>query len=126
MQALLASFAYALTGLGYLLRTQRNARIHVLVGACALFLGALVRLDRCEWLILVLTIAVVLACEGLNTALEVTVNLITCDHHPLAGLAKDVAAGAVLLCALASVVIGGIIFLPHLWPLIRSGLNIGG
>lgn len=126
VKALLASFAYAFAGLGYLLRTQRNARIHVLLGACAVALGVLVRLERCEWLVLVLTITLVLAGEGLNTALEVTVNLVTCDYHPLARIAKDVAAGAVLLCALASIIIGGIIFWPHLWPIVLSLLKFRG
>jgi diacylglycerol kinase (ATP) len=117
---LIASFGYAFHGIWHLLRTQRNAQIHCLVGACALALGAVLRIARWEWLALVLTIALVLAAEGVNTAIEATVDLASSTHHPLAKVAKDVGAGTVLLCAIASVVVGCIIFLPHLAPLLAQ------
>lgn len=116
MKAFLASFSYALAGLGYLLRTQRNARIHVVLGTCALTLGALLRLDRTEWMVLIIACTLVLAAEGVNTAIEAAVDTATSTYHPMARAAKDVAAGTVLLCAIAAVVLGGIIFLPNLWP----------
>ncbi len=119
---LVASFRYALQGLWYVLRTQRNAQIHCLAGACALALAAALRVERWEWLVLLLTITLVLAAEGANTAIEAAVDLVTTTHHPLAKVAKDVAAGTVLLCAIASVVIGGVLFLPHLWPVL-TGLS---
>ncbi len=117
---LLASFGYAFSGLGYLLRTQRNAQIHCLVAACALTLGMVLGLARWEWLALVLTITMVLAAEGMNTAIEAAVDVATSTFHPLARVAKDVAAGTVLLCAIAAVVVGCLIFLPHLLPFIHT------
>jgi diacylglycerol kinase len=120
MRPLIAAFGYAFQGLWYLLRTQRNAQIHCLVAACALALGAALRIARWEWLALVLTIAMVLAAEGVNTAVEAAVDLACASQHPLAKVAKDVAAGTVLICAIASVIIGCIIFLPHLLPLLRQ------
>ncbi|NCC35454.1 MAG: diacylglycerol kinase family protein, partial [Chloroflexia bacterium] len=72
------------------------------------------RIERWEWLILVLTMTLVLAAEGVNTAVEATVDLATTSYHPLAKIAKDVAAGTVLLCACGSIVVGCLIFLPRL------------
>jgi diacylglycerol kinase (ATP) len=119
---LVASFRYAFEGLWYLLRTQRNAQIHCLVGACVVALAAALRVERWEWIALLLTITLVLAAEGANTAVEAAVDLVTTTRHPLAKVAKDVAAGTVLLCAIASVIIGCVIFLPHLWPVL-TGLS---
>jgi diacylglycerol kinase (ATP) len=115
---LISAFRFAFHGVGYLLRTQRNAQIHCLVAACALALGALLGLARWEWLALVLTITLVLAAEGVNTAVEAAVDVATSQYHPLARVAKDVAAGTVLICAIASVIVGCIIFIPHLWELL--------
>src|SRR5215207_524960 len=81
---LIASFGYAFSGLWYLLRTQRNAQIQLLVGACALALGAFLSLERWEWLALIFTCVLVLAAEGVNTAVEVVVDLATPGYHPLA------------------------------------------
>lgn len=117
---LIAAFGYALQGVGHLLRTQRNAQIHCLVGACAVALGAALRIERWEWLALVLTIALVLAAEGMNTAVEAAVDLATTARHPLAKVAKDVAAGTVLICAVAAVIVGCIVFLPHLWTIAQG------
>lgn len=122
---LLAAFGYALDGLSYLFRTQRNAQIHALIAACALSLGAFLGLARWEWLVLVLTITLVLAAEGFNTALEAAVDLTTTAPHPLAKIAKDVAAGTVLLCAGSAVLVGCLIFLPHLWPILQALIDSG-
>jgi hypothetical protein len=72
---------------------------------------------RLRWLALALTITLVLAAEGVNTAVEAVVDLVTPGFHPLAKIAKDVAAGTVLLTAIGAVVVGVIIFLPRLWTL---------
>lgn len=115
-----ASFRYATQGLWYLLRTQRNAQIQASCAILALALAALLRISRLEWLVLILTIALVLALEGVNTALEAVVDLVTGDYHPLAKVAKDVAAGAVWTMALASLPIGALIFLPRLLALLAG------
>jgi diacylglycerol kinase (ATP) len=114
---LLSSFRYAFAGLGYLLWTQRNAKIHVAAGLAAVVLGLVLRIERGEWLALVLTITLVLAAEGVNTAVEATVDLASPGYHPLAKVAKDVAAGTVLLTAIASLIVGLIVFVPRLLTL---------
>jgi diacylglycerol kinase len=98
-----------------LFRTQRNARIHLVVGAFAAGLAAWLQISRGEWAILVLTIAAVIILEGLNTAIEAAVDLAQPDPHPLAKVAKDVAAGMVLVAAIASVAVGLLILGPPLW-----------
>jgi len=111
---LIRSFHFAFQGLFYLVRTQRNARIELVIGAIACALGAWLRITRIEWCILVLTIACMLILEGLNTAIEAAVDLASPQQHPLAKTAKDVAAAMVLIAAIASVVIGLLIFVPRL------------
>jgi diacylglycerol kinase (ATP) len=122
--SLAASFRYAFAGLGYLLWTQRNAKIHSVIGLAAVTLGILLGLDRFEWLVLALTIAIVLAAEGINTALEAAVDLASPDYHPLAKIAKDVGAGTVLLTAIAAVIVGLLLFLPRLLPLALHWLKL--
>ena len=112
---LLGSFRFAFAGIGYLFRTQRNARIHSVIAAIVCLLAAWLRVTRIEWSILILTIACVLILEGLNTALEAVVDLAAPQIHPLAKTAKDVTAGMVLIAAIASVIIGLLILGPPLW-----------
>jgi diacylglycerol kinase (ATP) len=116
------SFRYAIAGLRYLLWTQRNAKIHTAIGLAAVALGFVLGIDRYEWLILTLTIAIVLAAEGVNTAIEAVVDLASPSYHPLAKIAKDVGAGTVLLTAIAAVIVGMLLFLPHLLTLLLSWL----
>lgn len=115
---LLASFRYAFAGLRHLLWTQRNAKIHSALGLLAAGLGLLLGIDRYEWLALLITITIVLAAEGVNTAIEAAVDLASPSYHPLAKVAKDVGAGTVLLTAIAAVLVGLVLFLPHLWALV--------
>lgn len=117
---LFQSFRYAFSGLWHTLRTQRNARIHLLIAGAVTVLGLWLRLDALHWAVLVLTIALVFFAEAINTVVEATVDLITADFDPLAKVAKDVAAGAVLVTALAAVAIGLLILGPPL--LARLGL----
>lgn len=112
---LLKSFYFAFAGIGYLFRTQRNARIELTLGTVACILAMWVKITRAEWGVLLLTIASVLILEGLNTAVEAAVDLASPDLHPLAKTAKDVAAGMVLIAAIASVGVGLVILGPPLW-----------
>jgi diacylglycerol kinase (ATP) len=111
----LASFKYAFAGLWHVFRTQRNARIHLSVAVVVVAVGLWLGLNRTEWAIIVLTIGLVLAAEAFNTVVEVAVDLATAEYHPLAKVAKDMAAGAVLLMVIAAVVVGLLILGPPLW-----------
>ena len=113
------SFACALTGVQYAIRSQRNMRIHTVAALLAMMTGWLTAITRMEWLILILTIAAVLVAELFNTALEALVDIVSPTYHPLAKAAKDAAAGAVLVAAAASLIVGGIIFYPPLVLLMR-------
>src|SRR3954453_18347997 len=109
------SFYFAFAGLSYLFRTQRNARVHAAIGAAACGLGMWLRIERGGWAVLVFTIALVLILEGLNTAVEAAIDLASPQIHPLAKAAKDLAAGMVLIAAIASVGVGLLILGPPLW-----------
>jgi diacylglycerol kinase len=111
---LLRSFGYALEGIGYIFRTQRNARIEVVVGIGAVLLAAWLGVTAVEWAVLVITIALVLALEWINTSLELAVTLASPERDPSAKAAKDVAAACVLLGAVVSVVVGLLILAPRL------------
>ncbi len=111
---LVRSFYFAFAGIAYLFRTQRNARIELVIALVVCALGAWLRITRLEWAILVVMIAMVLILEGLNTALEAAVDLASPEIHPLAKVAKDVTAGMVLIAAIASVVVGLLILGPPL------------
>lgn len=108
------SFSYARAGAEHALRTQRNIWIHIGAGLLVIGLALWLKVSRVEMAILILTISFVMTAEMLNTAIEEAVNLAKPEHHPLAGLAKNIAAGAVLLAAIGSVAVGLIIFLPRL------------
>ena len=109
------SFRFAFAGLWYLFRTQRNARIELAIGTLACALGAWLGISRVEWAVIVFTIALVLILEGLNTAVEAAIDLASPKIHPLARVAKDLAAGMVLIAAIASVAVGLLILGPPLW-----------
>ena len=110
----LLSFKYAFQGLAYLFKSQPHARFHALAALVVVLVGYWLEVDRTEWCLLTLSIGGVFMAEAFNTALEELTNLVSPDHHPLAGRTKDVAAGAVLLFAAAALVVGAFIFLPKL------------
>ncbi|QKI82715.1 diacylglycerol kinase family protein [Kroppenstedtia eburnea] len=112
--SLLASFRYALEGLKYTLVTQQNMRIHFLAALGVLLFSLWLPLTKVEVLILFVCILLVIVAELINTAVEAVIDLVTRDFHPLAKVAKDVAAGAVLLSAGMAVVVGLSIFYPYL------------
>jgi diacylglycerol kinase (ATP) len=109
------SFKYAFEGWWYVLRTQQNAWIHALASILAVLVAAWLKLDRIEWVLIILAIAIVWMAEFINTAIESVVDLVTENHHPLAKASKDVGAAAVLIAALTAVIIGLIILGPPLW-----------
>jgi diacylglycerol kinase len=117
------SFRYALQGWHYVLRTQRNAWIHSFIATAVFLAGLWLKLPAGSWAIIVLTAAFVFTAEFLNTAIEAMVDLASPDHHPLAKVAKDVAAGAVLVAALAAILVGLLILGPPLWTKLAVLIN---
>ena len=121
---LFVSFKYAWAGISYAFQSQRNFRIHVGVGVFAICLSLFLHLQSVEIAVIGLTSGLVLALELLNTALESLVDLtVKQTYHDLAKIAKDCAAGAVLIAALVAVLVAGILLLPPMYTLILSALK---
>jgi diacylglycerol kinase len=108
------TFGFAFRGLSVLLRTQVNARIHLALTVIVVGAGLFYGLSRGEWCAVVAAIGFVWTAEGLNTAIEAVVDLVSPEYHELAGRAKDLAAGAVLCAAIAAAIIGLLIFGPRI------------
>ena len=119
LQKHIASFRYAFKGIALLIKTQANARFHLLAGAVVIVVAWYLEVSALEWAVLALTIGSVLAAEGFNTALEFLTDLVSPDYHELAGKTKDVAAGAVLITAFAAVAVAACIFGPKIVALGR-------
>ncbi len=113
----ITGFRYAFSGLWYALRTQRNARVHVGIAILAIVLGIVLHISTVEFAMVFVAITSVFIAEMFNTVFELCVDIAAPDYHPLAKIAKDVAAGAVLLSAMLAVVIGLFVFVPHIWHL---------
>ena len=114
------SFRYAFAGWWYVLRTQHNAWIHAVMSTAVFLLGLWLHITRQEWAILILTMMAVWMAEFMNTALEAVVDMTMPEAHPLAKVAKDVAAAAVLVGAIGAVLIGLLILGPPLWAKLFS------
>ena len=110
----LKSFGYAWRGLCQCVGHEQNLGTHLVVAVVVVIAGALLGLNPIEWVAVCLCIGLVVAAELVNTALERLVDLVSPQHHPLAGQVKDIAAGAVLVCAMAAAVAGLIIFVPKI------------
>ena len=108
------SFGYALAGIAHTLRYSKNARIQALATVIVCLFGFWLEISRVEWALIVLILGLNWFAELVNTAIEAAVNLASPDFHPMAQVAKDVAAGSVLLLTLVAVIIGLLIFLPPL------------
>ena len=119
MKPFLRSFRFAFAGIGYALRTQRNARVHVVIACLVIAAGIYFRISAVEWAVLALTIGFVFSAEMLNTVAELAVDLLTQHYHPMAKVAKDVGAGAVLVAAIAAVGVGVAIFGPRVWTMLK-------
>lgn len=115
---LLASFKFAWAGIVHTVRTQRNMRIHLAVALIVAILAIGLRLDSVRDAVLVVTMMIVLTSEMLNTVIEAAIDLSSPEYHPLARIAKDVAAGAVLTTAIGAAIVGLLILGPALWTLV--------
>ncbi|MDD2414627.1 MAG: diacylglycerol kinase family protein [Eubacteriaceae bacterium] len=123
MGRLRRSFHFAFEGVFYVLKTQPNMKIHAFMGTLAVLMGFFFHISESEWLALVIVIGFVMILEVVNTAVETLVDLYTEEYHELAKASKDTAAGAVLLMAIVSVVVGCIIFLPKIWQWMMTWIH---
>lgn len=113
------SFKFAFVGIWTMLKSQHNAWVHACATVAVVACGVFFRLQPSEWCWLVLAIMAVWSAEALNTAFEFLADVASPEYHPLVKNSKDVAAGAVLISAIGSVIIGALVFGPHVINLIR-------
>jgi diacylglycerol kinase len=111
------SFRHAYRGIRNSILTQTNLRVHLIVTILVAILGFFLKIDYFEWIAVVITCVMVIAAELINTAVEELTDLISPDYHKKAGYAKDASAGAVLILAIASALVGSLIFVPKLMDL---------
>ena len=116
--ALYKSFGYAFAGIFRTIRYERNMQIHCCAAALVVVFGLALGISRDEWFTCLILFALVMSLECVNTAVEAIVDLASPEQHPLAGKAKDAAAGAVLIAAILAAIIGLWIFVPKLWVLV--------
>nr|WP_199079544.1 diacylglycerol kinase family protein [Pedobacter sp. ASV19] len=114
MSKFIQGFGFAGKGLYYTFKTQINFRFHCGAALAVVICGWYFNLNQTEWLWILLSIAMVLVLELVNTAIEALVDLVSPDYHQKAGIAKDTAAAAVLIAALLAALIGLIIFIPKI------------
>lgn len=108
------TFKFALEGIRVSFINEKNIRFHLFFSVFVIVFGIIFNLTQTEWMLIFFAIAGMIVVEMINTAIERVVDLVTDQYHPLAKQAKDIAAGAVLIYAILSVVIGMIIFIPKI------------
>jgi diacylglycerol kinase len=113
-------FRAAFSGIRRLITSERHFQLHLVGATCAVVMAALLGFSSLEWAILIVTIGLVLVAEGLNSAVERAIDTTTPSFHPLAKAAKDIAAGAVLIAAIISVIVGILLYGPKLWALLSA------
>lgn len=106
------SFGYAFEGIFTCIRKERNMKIHCVMAVLVMIAGIILKLSPVEWCICLALFGLVMALELVNTAVEAVVDLVTSEYKPLAKIAKDTAAGAVLIAAIMAAIAGLIIFVP--------------
>lgn len=109
------SFKYAFAGLLAALKEEPNLKFHFLAGVIVILISYALKISKADWIIIIFLIGLVISVELTNTAIEAVVDAFTDKEHPGAKLAKDISAGAVLVAAATSAIIGIIIFLPYIW-----------
>jgi diacylglycerol kinase (ATP) len=113
-----ASFGHAFRGVGAALRSELHLQFHAVATVVVVGAGFYCQLTATEWALVALAVTSVWAAELFNTAIETLTNLASPGYHPLAGKAKDVAAGAVLLAAVGALAVGALVFGPKVWALL--------
>lgn len=114
------SFKYAFKGIYLLIRKEHNAWIHLCAAILAICAGFFFGITPGEWIAVIVAIGFVFSAEAVNSAVEAVADAFTTEPHELIGKAKDLAAGAVLLAALAAALIGGIVFIPYFRELLKT------
>ena len=114
MKKLLKSFKYAFEGIFTGIKEEQNIKIHIAIMILVIIFGIILKINTTEWIICIALFGLVISMELINTAIENTVDLITKEKNEQAKIAKDVAAGAVLVSAIVAVIIGLIIFVPKI------------
>ena len=115
MKKLLKSFKYAFDGIYTGIKEEQNMKIHITIMILVIIFGIMLKISTIEWIICIVLFGLVISMELINTAIENTVDLVTKEKNEQAKIAKDVAAGAVLVSAIASTIIGLIIFIPKIF-----------
>ncbi len=120
VQERVQSFSYSFQGIKTLLKEEHNARIHVVASILTLIAGLYFRLDTLEWCVIILSIGMVICTESMNSAIERVVDFVSPEYHEQAGKIKDLASGAVLICSIAALIVGTLIFIPKLWMILHG------
>lgn len=114
------SFGYAFAGISAVIRKERNMQIHCVMMVLVIMAGLFFSISTIEWCICLILFGLVMSLELVNTAVEAVVDLVTEERHPLAGLAKDAAAGAVLTASIMAAAAGLLIFVPKGWQFLMT------
>lgn len=123
MKKIIDSFRNAFRGIRIAARTERNMRIHLIFAILVIFFGTLFLISPLEWMICLICFGLVIGMEMMNTAIETLVDLVSPQKQKMAGKAKDIAAGAVLVSALIAATVGLIIFVPKAWKMLMIIIN---
>ncbi len=114
MKKTIKSFKYAIEGIITAINKERNMKIHISIMILVIIMGIVLKISKIEWIICTILFGLVISLELVNTAIENTIDLITQEKDPKAKIAKDTAAGAVLVSAISAAIIGLIIFIPKI------------
>jgi len=114
------SFSYALKGLRYVIMSERNARIHLVLAVLALLASIIFNISLQEWLFVALSITLVFFAEIVNTAIEKTLDLISQENNQMVKIIKDMMAAAVLVTSITALTVASVIFVPRIYDIIRS------
>lgn len=115
MRKLINSFKYAICGIGTAMKRERNLKIHIIIMLLVITAGFVFNISTIEWIICIILFGLVISAEMFNTAIEITVDITMPEKNEKAKNAKDISAGAVLITAIVSAIIGLIIFVPKIF-----------
>jgi diacylglycerol kinase len=118
-QPLIAAFRHAVNGILWFFKVERNAKIHFICTVLVVVFGLILSVSKLDWLFLTVAIISVWVTELINSAIEMLCDYVQPERHASIKIVKDLAAGAVLLAAIGSVIIGGVVFLPKMYEMLK-------